>query len=232
MGHQIIAVFKMNAKEILLNMSMLTSVLLPVLMTLMFQRIDTVDGETIPFIIINVIIGITFASTLSAVLMGLLAEENEHGTMNHMYTDRKDMAANIMGKALLLFVITFIILGINFIIIGRAEMLDLRGLTALLLIWLFFFFISAGFGMLSNSVAASSLFIMIILFVFAMAPYIELLIEDRTNIFRQFFELTPVYQIKFIDEGFMAGPYLNLIVWLILSFVFFIIVFNRKVKSL
>lgn len=232
MGNKIIAVFKMNAKEILMNMSMLTSVSLPVLMTLMFQRIDTVDGQTIPFIIINVIIGITFASALSSILMGLLAEENEYGTMNHMYTDRKDMAANMMGKALLLFVTTFIILGINFIIIGYTDMLDLRGLTVLLLIWLFFFFISAGLGMLSNSVAASSLFIMIILFVFAMAPYIELLIEDRTNIFRQFFELTPVYQIKFIEEGFVAEPYFNLIVWLIFSVVFFLIVFNKKVKSL
>ena len=97
----------MNAKEILLNMSMMTSVLLPLLMTLMFRQIDTAGGQTVPFIVINVIIGITFASALGAVLMGLLAEENEYGTMDHMITSKKDMAANMMGKALLL--ITFVI---------------------------------------------------------------------------------------------------------------------------
>lgn len=222
----------MNAKEILLNMSMLTSVLLPVLMTLMFRQIDMVEGQTVPFIIINVIVGITFASALGAIVMGLLAEENEYGTMDHMLTSKKDMAANMMGKALLLFVITFVILGINLIIIGYTEMLTFGGIPSLLLIWLFFFFISAGFGMLSNSVASSSLFIMIILFVFAMAPYIELLIDDRTNMLRQFFELTPVYQVKFIEEGAVAVPHLILTVWLIVSFIFFLAIFSRKAKPL
>ncbi len=232
MGNKIIAVFKMNGKEILLNMSMLTSVLLPVLMTLMFRQIDMVEGQTVPFIIINVIVGITFASALGAIVMGLLAEENEYGTMDHMLTSKKDMAANMMGKALLLFVITFVILGINLIIIGYTEMLTFGGIPSLLLIWLFFFFISAGFGMLSNSVASSSLFIMIILFVFAMAPYIELLIDDRTNMLRQFFELTPVYQVKFIEEGAVAVPHLILTVWLIVSFIFFLAIFSRKAKPL
>lgn len=232
MRNKIIAVFKMNAKEILLNMSMLTSVLLPVLMTLMFRQIDMVEGQTVPFIIINVIVGITFASALGAIVMGLLAEENEYGTMDHMLTSKKDMAANMMGKALLLFVITFVILGINLIIIGYTEMLTFGGIPSLLLIWLFFFFISAGFGMLSNSVASSSLFIMIILFVFAMAPYIELLIDDRTNMLRQFFELTPVYQVKFIEEGAVAVPHLILTVWLIVSFIFFLAIFSRKAKPL
>ena len=232
MGNKIIAVFKMNAKEILLNMSMLTSVLLPVLMTLMFRQIDMVEGQTVPFIIINVIVGITFASALGAIVMGLLAEENEYGTMDHMLTSKKDMAANMMGKALLLFVITFVILGINLIIIGYTEMLTFGGIPSLLLIWLFFFFISAGFGMLSNSVASSSLFIMIILFVFAMAPYIELLIDDRTNMLRQFFELTPVYQVKFIEEGAVAVRHLILTVWLIVSFIFFLAIFSRKAKPL
>lgn len=232
MGHKVMAVFKMNAKEILLNMSMLTSVLLPLLMTLMFRQIDTAGGQTVPFIVINVIIGITFASALGAVLMGLLAEENEYGTMDHMITSKKDMAANMMGKALLLFVITFVILGINLIIIGYTEMMSLGGVPAMMLLWLFFFFISAGFGMLSNSVASSSLFIMIILFVFAMAPYIELLIQDETNMVRQFFELTPVYQVKFIEEGALAVPHLILIVWLIISFIFFMVIFGQKAKSL
>jgi len=232
MGNKIIAVFKMNAKEILLNMSMLTSVLLPVLMTLMFRQIDMVEGQTVPFIIINVIVGITFASALGAIVMGLLAEENEYGTMDHMLTSKKEMAANMMGKALLLFVITFVILGINLIIIGYTEMLTFGGIPSLLLIWLFFFFISAGFGMLSNSVASSSLFIMIILFVFAMAPYIELLIDDRTNMLRQFFELTPVYQVKFIEEGAVTVPHLILTVWLIVSFIFFLAIFSRKAKPL
>lgn len=86
--------------------------------------------------------------------------------------------------------------------------------------------------MLSNSVASSSLFIMIILFVFAMAPYIELLIQDETNMVRQFFELTPVYQVKFIEEGALAVPHLILIVWLIISFIFFMVIFGRKAKSL
>ena len=225
------AVFMLNAKEIIVNMSMLTSLLLPVVMTLMFQRVET-GGTAMPFIVVNVIIGITFASALAAILMGLVAEENEHGTMEHMVVDSQDMAANFLGKALLLFPVTFIILGINLIMLGYTSMMSINIFPALVLIWLFFYFISAGFGMLSNSVAATSLFIMILLFVFAMSPYIDFLIDDRGNIIRQFFELTPVYQIRHIEDGFLAGPYISLGVWVILSSIFFIMVFNRKAKSL
>jgi len=231
MRHKIMAVFMLNAKEIIVNMSMLTSLLLPVVMSLMFQRMDT-TGAPMPFIVINVIIGITFASTLGAILMGLVAEENEHGTMEHMIVDRQDMAANFLGKALLLFPAAFLILGINLIVLGYMNLLSITIFPALVLIWLFFFFSSAGFGMLSNSVAATSLFIMILLFVFAMSPYIDFLIYDRTNVIRQFFELTPVYQIKHIEGGSLAGPYISLILWAVLSLVFFMTVFNRRAKSL
>ncbi len=221
----------LNAKEIMVNMSMLTSLVLPVLMTLMFQRMDT-EGADMPFIVINVIIGITFASTLSAIVMGLLAEENEHGTMHHIITNRKDMTANLAGKAVLLLLATFMVLGINSAILGYTGMLAGTVFPALLLIWLFFFFISAAFGMLSNSVAASSLFILILIFVFGMAPYIEFLIDDRTNAIRQFFEMTPVYQISHIEQGAVIGPYITLVVWCVLSILFFLAVFMRKTKSL
>lgn len=225
------AVFMMNAKEIIVNMSMLTSLLLPVVMALMFQRMETA-GAAMPFIVVNVIIGVTFASALAAILMGLVAEENEHGTMAHLIVDRQSMAANFLGKALLLFPVTFIILGGNLLMLGYTNMMSFTVFPALVLIWLFFYFISATFGMLSNSVAATSLFIMILLFVFAMSPYIDFLIEDRSNIIRQFFELTPVYQIRHIEDGFLAGPYISLIAWVVFSFIFFITLFNRKAKSL
>lgn len=232
MGHKIMAIFKLSAKELVMNMSMLTSLLLPILMALMFQRIDNEVGGYIPDIIVFTMIGITFASATGAIIMGMLAEENEQGTLDHVITDKKGMTANIFGKGILLFVATFIILVFNLILLDSLATLGFADIIALIILWVFFYLMSTAFGMISKTVASSSLFITIILFLFAMSPYIELLITDQDNIVRRIFELTPLYQNIFISEGIIVQPFLILIMWTILSFLFFLITFNKKAKSL
>lgn len=233
MGHKIMAIFKLSAKEMVMNMSMLTSLLLPILMALMFQRIDEEVGESIPFIVIFTMVGITFASATSSIIISMLAEDNEQGTLDYLITDKKSMTANIIGRGILLFAVTSLIMIFNLILMDSLMMMmNFVDIIALIILWMIFYFLSAAFGMISKTLASSSLFIIIMLFIFAMAPYIELIVTDQDNIFRRFFELTPLYQNLFIREGMIVQPFIILITWTILSVVFFIIVFNKKVKSL
>lgn len=232
MGHKIMAIFKLSAKEIVVNMSMLTSLLLPIVMALMFQRIDEETGESIPFIIIFTMVGITFASATSSLIISMLAEDNEQGTLDYVMTDKKSMAANIIGRGVLLFAVTSLIMIFNLILMDSLTMMNFVDIIALIILWIIFYFLSAAFGMVSKTLAASSLFIIIMLFVFAMAPYLELMVTDQDNIFRRLFELTPLYQNLFIKEGMIARPFTILIIWAVISVIFFLIVFNRKVKSL
>lgn len=232
MGHKIMAIFKLSAKEMVMNMSMLTSLLLPILMALMFQRIDEEVGESIPFIVIFTMVGITFASATSSIIISMLAEDNEQGTLDYVITDKKSMTANIIGRGILLFAVTSLIMIFNLILMDSLMMMNFVDIIALIILWMIFYFLSAAFGMISKTLASSSLFIIIMLFIFAMAPYIELIVTDQDNIFRRFFELTPLYQNLFIREGMIVQPFIILITWTILSVVFFIIVFNKKVKSL
>lgn len=232
MGHKIMAIFKLSAKEMVMNMSMLTSLLLPIVMALMFQRIDEEVGESIPFIVIFTMVGITFASATSSIIISMLAEDNEQGTLDYVMTDKKSMTANIIGRGILLFAVTSLILIFNLILMDSLMMMNFVDIIALIILWMIFYFLSVAFGMISKTLASSSLFIIIMLFIFAMAPYIELIVTDQDNIFRRFFELTPLYQNLFIREGMIVQPFIILIIWTIFSFVFFIIVFNRKVKSL
>lgn len=232
MGHKIMAIFKLSAKEIVMNMSMLTSIVLPVVMALMFQRIDPAVEAASPLIIIYVVVGITYASVTSAVIMGMLAEENEQGILNHVIKSRKDMAANIIGKGILLFTVNFLVLFLCSLLLGITGLMNFADIIALIILWFFFFFMSAGFGMISKTVASSSLFVIIVLFIFAMSPYVELLIPDHENIVRQMFELTPLFQNLFIKEGVIVQPFIILTVWTIISFIFFMAVFNKKAKSL
>lgn len=233
MGHKIMAIFKLSAKEMVMNMSMLTSLLLPILMALMFQRIDEEVGESIPFIVIFTMVGITFASATSSIIISMLAEDNEQGTLDYVITDKKSMTANIIGRGILLFAVTSLIMIFNLILMDSLMMMmNFVDIIALIILWMIFYFLSAAFGMISKTLASSSLFIIIMLFIFAMAPYIELIVTDQDNIFRRFFELTPLYQNLFIREGMIVQPFIILITWTILSVVFFLIVFNKKVKSL
>lgn len=232
MGHKIMAIFKLGAKEIVMNMSMLTSIVLPVVMALMFMRIDGAAGEYMPLIIIYVTVGITFAAPTGSVIMGMLAEENEQGTLDHLITNKKDMMSNIAGKGILLFIVTFAVLTLNLILLDSLVMMAFTDVAALIILWLFFFLLSAAFGMISKTVASSSLFIIIILFIFAMGPYIEFLISDRDNIARQIFEFTPLYQNIFIQEGIIVQPFLVLAAWVVASLIFFLSVFNKKAKML
>lgn len=232
MGHKIMAIFKLSAKEIVVNMSMLTSLLLPIFMALMFQRIDEEVGESIPLIVIFTMVGITFASATSSIIISMLAEDNEQGTLDYVITDKKSMTANIIGRGILLFAVTSLIMIFNLILMDSLMMMNFVDIIALIILWMIFYFLSAAFGMISKTLASSSLFIIIMLFIFAMAPYIELMVTDEDNIFRRFFELTPLYQNLFIKEGMMVQPFTILFVWAILSVVFFLMVFNKKMKSL
>ena len=232
MGHKIMAIFKLSAKEIVMNMSMLTSLLLPIIMALMFQRIDQEVGESMPFIVIFTMVGITFASATSSIIISMLAEDNEQGTLDYLITDKKSMTANITGRGILLFAVTSLIMIFNLILMDSLMMMNFVDIIALIILWMIFYFLSVAFGMISKTLASSSLFIIIMLFIFAMAPYIELIVTDQENIFRRFFELTPLYQNLFIKEGMIVQPFIILIIWSILSIVFFLIVFNKKVKSL
>jgi ABC-2 type transport system permease protein len=232
MGHKIWAVFILNAKEVIMNMSMLTSILLPVVMSLMFMRMDRGLEDFMPLVIIYVTVGITFASVTGGVLMGMLAEENEQGTLRHMIIDKQSMAANIIGKGLLLFILTFVVLNICILLLDAAGMMSFIDIIALAFLWIFFFFASAAFGVISKTVASSSLYMVIMLFLFAMTPYIELLISEEGNIFRRIAEITPLYQAIFIQEGILVQPFLILSGWAMVSLIFFLIIFNRKAKLL
>ncbi len=232
MGHKIVAIFKLSAKEIVMNMSMLTSLLLPIVMALMFQRIDEEAGGSIPLIIIYTMVGITYASATGSIIISMLAEDNERGTLEYVITDKESMAAAIMGRGILLLTVTTFIIVFNLIVMDSLLMMNFVDVIALIILWMIFYFLSAAFGIISRTLASSSLYIIIMLFIFAMAPYIELMVTDRDNIFRRFFELTPLYQNIFIKEGLIVQPFINLIVWTLLSFTFFLLVFNKKVKSL
>lgn len=232
MGHKIRAVFKLSGKEMIVNMSMLTSLLLPVVMALMFMQIDRTAADFMPLVVIYVTVGITFASATGGIIMGMLAEENEQGSLCHVIINKKDMAANIIGKGILLFIVTSVVLVLCIILLGVTGMMDFIDIIALLLLWLFFFFMSAAFGMISKTVASSSLYILIVLFFFAMTPYIELLINEEDNIIRRILEMTPLYQAIFIQEGAILQPLVILIVWTVISIIFFMTIFNRKAKLL
>lgn len=229
MIHKIQAVMIRDFKECIQNMGLLTSLFLPVIMALMFMRMETEIGSDVPTFMFYVVIGITFASVMASIIMSLLAEENEHHTMDQFIRTKSDLLANLIGKSILLSIVTAAIILFNIIIFNQLDVLDWRDMTGLVLLGLFFLLISLGFGLISKTLAGTSIYILVVLFLFAMAPYVDFLFSSNIQ---NVFAYSPVYQNIQIHSGAFSEPVLILFGWIFLGFVFFLFAFNKKAKSL
>lgn len=232
MIHKIQAVIVRDFKECISNMAIITSFALPVVMALMFSRMENVAGGGMPAFIIYTLVGITFVSVLTSSGLTLLAEENEHQTMAQYMRSRGDLFANLIGKSVLLLAMTFLPLIIVFMVMGGLFTFNGAMLVAFIQLSLFFLLITLGFGLISKTLATTSLYLIIILFLFAMAPYVEFLITDAGNIVRQLIGYTPIYQNIEVHHGNVVEPNIILLLWNIAAFMFLTYAFNKKAKSL
>lgn len=229
MIHKIQAVIVRDFKECILNMALLTSIILPIFMALMYMQIGREIGSEVPLPMFYVVVGITFACMTSSIGMSLLAEENEHHIMDKFIRNKKDLVANLIGKSILMIILTSVTLLLNIIIFNAMDILNIKLISGLVLLGTFFLFITLGFGLISRTLATTSIYILIILFIFSMGPTFDYLLPSYLT---DILSYTPLHQNIKLHQGELMEPVVILLLWNLAGLIFLVITFNKKAKEI
>ncbi|MFD2831628.1 hypothetical protein [Corticicoccus populi] len=232
MINKIQAVIARDAKECLHNMGLLTTIIMPLLMALLFARTGSAAGPEVSNMMFYIVLGVTFAAMTSSIGISLLADENEHRTMDKFIRKRSDMTANVIGKSILLMLITAVTVFLIIIIFNEIPAMTLEVVSGLILLAFFFLFMTLGFGLISETLAVTSIYIIVMLLVFGMGPYADLFFRAGDNIIITLLTYTPLYQNIRIHTGEFLQPVLVLLMWNAAALIFFMMAFNKKVKTI
>ncbi|SFB22032.1 ABC-2 type transport system permease protein [Lentibacillus halodurans] len=167
---RISAIFEKDIKDFMKNMMLLTMPIIPVVLALIYDRMG--DGEELPLMLIYLIVGVTFSAVTASCMMTMMAEENEKKTLRGLILSPASFFDIIIGKSLVTGLITMISLAVSLMIIGIEPFLNVQAIIGLILLFLFFLLLGIGIGLFSKSIAATSAYLMPVMFLFGFTPII------------------------------------------------------------
>ena len=135
---RVMAIFEKDLKEFTKNTTILFTPFITIILAIIYSRMETGDG--LPLIVVYAIVGITYASVTSGVMMILMAEENEKKTLRGLIMSPASYVEILLGKSLVTALMTFITLIISFIIMESTNMIDIQQIIGLLVLFFFFLF--------------------------------------------------------------------------------------------
>lgn len=225
---RVAAIFEKDFKEFMRNMMLFTSVLIPIVISAFFGRMEAgTDG--VPNEMVIIIVGVVFTAVTFSSMMTMMAEENEKDTLRGLLQSPATIMDIIAGKSSVITLMTIISLVASIMLIETTVFWSVENIGGLILLGIFFLNLGIGVGLLVKSVATTSVYLIPIMFIFGFTPYIEFLVTDETHIARQIAEYLPLYQNLYIlngDGG--AAEFLILLAWVAVSFMIVLWAFNKR----
>ncbi|WP_416148301.1 ABC transporter permease [Salipaludibacillus sp. HK11] len=229
--NHVMAIFEKDLKEFMRNMMLLTLPFIPPFIALMYSRID-MGGEGLPLSMIYIIVGTTFASVTAGGMMTSMAEENEKKTLRGLGQSPATFIDIIAGKSLVFLIMTVTSLLASYLILSIEGFFSVKVVIGLILSCFFFLMLGISIGILSKSIAATSAYIMPILFLFGFTPMIEMAIQSPDHLARQIASYFPIYQnVALHEEAFQLQPFIVLVAWLLIAGIVAYLAFNKKLKD-
>lgn len=226
---RIMAIFEKDLKEFLKNMMLFTSALIPIILAFFFTNIGGETGQGLPPEILAIIAGVVFSAVSFSAIMTMIAEENEKDTLRGLLQSPATFIDIILGKSMVIGLMTIISLVLSILVIQPENYWTFENIVSLILLGIFFINLGIGIGLLVESVATTSVYLIPIMFIFGFTPYIELIITDPDSIVVKIAEYFPLYQHLFILSG-DAGirEFIILAAWVAVSFVVVLSAFRAK----
>lgn len=126
---------------------------------------------------------------------------------------------------------TFMTLSISLLIVGIDLFLNVRGIFALILLFFFFLLLGIGVGLFAKSVAAISVYILPIMFIFGFTPMILLLRLDADNMIIKVANIFPIMQAIQIHENNTWMPLGIITIWLLGAALFMYVCFKKAMTD-
>ncbi len=212
--HKIYATIYRDFKEYLANYSVFILFLMPLGMALIYRMIGQDAGETIPNIMVFIIIGTVLAAVTTNVPLMLFADEIEHGMIRMVVKDKKDLCLMIIGRSALVIIMSALLIIVSLVIIDRIDMLSLSLSLGLFLAMLAFLGLGILFGIRSKLETTSAVAGVIIMFLLGMTPIVESMGLTNVSFIRFLADITPVYQLMALQNNASVMPIVTLLIWL------------------
>lgn len=212
--HKISATIYRDFKEYLANYSVLTLLLMPIVMAVIYRMIGNDAGQMLPDVMVFIIIGTVLAAVSTNVPLTLFADEIEHGMIRMVARNKKDLWLIIIGRSILVILVTILLIILSLLIVDHIDMLTLDLLIGVILAILVFLSLGILFGVRSKLESTSTVAGVIILFFLGMTPLVENMGLTSVTAIRVIVDLTPIYQLMAIQDNANITPYVILLVWL------------------
>ena len=168
---RIAAIFEKDYKDFMKNTTLLVTAALPIMMAVLFSQMGDGDGvgEGLTYLVYT-IVGVTFSSITSGMILTMMAEENEKKTLRGLTQSPTSFLDVLIGKSLVTTIVTFVALIISLLILGYEPLLNTRAIIGILLLFVFFLFLGIGVGLFAKSVASTYVYQLPIMFLFGFSP--------------------------------------------------------------
>lgn len=224
------AIFEKDLKDFMKNMMLLTLPLIPVVLALLYTRMGE-GNEAFPVFLLYIIVGTTYSAVTSSSMMTMMAEENEKKTLRGLIQSPATMMDVIIGKSLVTGLITFIALAVSLVIVDIEPFLNFRVILGLILLFLFFLLLGIGIGLFTKSIAATSVYLMPVMFLFGFTPMFEMLGLNEDSIALKVADALPIMQAIEIHHTTSWIPLGIIAVWVVGAALFMYVCFKKTMTD-
>lgn len=184
MWHKIKASLYRDTKELFRNMTLLTSMLLPILLAGMFyytaesivsEGIEPDLFERMMLIQFYLVLGITLMSVLTFNITTSMAEENEKKYFEHFIRTERDYQATIWSKVILYSVVSIVTVVIVMLIFNPPLDLGIYDYVGIGCIFIVFILLGVAIGLTAKSVSQTAVYIIPFMILIVMTPMGEVI---------------------------------------------------------
>ncbi|NBJ70859.1 hypothetical protein D1839_15450 [Roseburia sp. 1XD42-34] len=226
---RISAIFEKDIKDFMKNMMLLMMPLIPIVLALLYKQMS--NGEEFPIYFLYLNVGIAYSSVTSTCMMTMMAEENEKKTLRGLIQSPASMVDILVGKSLVVGLITFVSLTVSLAIIGSDPLLNGKAILALILLFLFFLFLGIGIGLFSKSISATSAYTMPVMLLFGFTPILGSLQLDEDGIIMTITDTFPIMQAIELHEKSSWVPLGIIAGWVLAAALFMYICFKKTMTD-
>lgn len=227
--NRIQAIFVKDFKDLMKNLFISSSMILPIVMAFMYSRMPDITID-----LIYLIINLSFVFVAFLIQCSMIAEEKEKNTLRGLMLSPASTAEILTGKSALSFMMTSITLIASFFIMNYVPGNSFIIAISIAISILFYIILGTLFGLLTNSIMEASVISLPVMFVFGLTNLVEGLAEKyNVSFLIDYLPNMQMIEIARLDEtgttfATILPHLLIIIAWLIVTSIVTMIVFKKK----
>lgn len=225
------AIFEKDLKDFMKNTATIFMPIVPIFLAFFYNKMGEDGGESLPLMVVYLVVGVTFSTIAAGSMMILMAEENEKKTLRGLIMSPASYLDIIVGKTLVTTFMTVITLIISIALMGNTEILEVQQIIGIIVLFFFFLFLGIGIGLFVKTAGMTTVYSMPIMFIFGFTPMYEFLGFSANSIATKVIDYMPVMQlIEMGDTG--KWSHIGVVaIWTVAAGIFAYICFLRVQKD-